>query len=66
MEKAVERIMLAYTMMVRLSAEEEADALARVRQHLAGLSGDETVLAVAGLRFLRGTKKSRKRISRAA
>ena len=63
MEQAIERVMQAYTMMQTLSPAEGAEALAKVRAHLAGLDGDENVLAVAGLRFLRGNKQARKRRS---
>ena len=66
MEQVLERVMKTYTMMVTLSAEEEADALARVKKHLANLRGDDTPLAVAGLRFLRGSRPSRKRTVSAA
>ena len=66
MERVLERVMKTYTMMVTISAEEEAEALARVQTHLAKLKGDDTALAVAGLRFLRGSRQSRKRTRSAA
>jgi hypothetical protein len=63
MPEPVDRVMQAYSMMVTLSPEEEAQARDRVTAHLSGLEGDETVLAVAGLRFLRGQRRTRKRRS---
>lgn len=53
MQEAIERVMRAYTLMVTLSPEGEAEARERVARHLAGMDGDTKALAMEGLRFLR-------------
>lgn len=53
--------MQTYSMMVSLTPEAEAEARKRVQQHLVGIEGDDNVLAVAGLRFLRGSSGGRRR-----
>ena len=58
MQEAIDRVMRAYTLMVTLSPEDEADARERVEQHLAGMDGDVNKLAVEGLRFLRRPDRS--------
>lgn len=54
MQEAINRVVQAYTLMVALSSEDEAVARERVQQHLKSVEGDENMLAVEGLRFLRG------------
>ncbi len=61
MVKAVERVMQAYGMMVNLSPDEELETRVRLEQFMAARSGDENILAVEGLRFLRGSRLVRKR-----
>jgi|AraplaDrversion2_2_1032049.scaffolds.fasta_scaffold00581_9 hypothetical protein len=61
MQEALERVMQTYSMMVSLTPEAEAEARKRVQQHLVGIEGDDNVLAVAGLRFLRGSSGGRRR-----
>lgn len=39
MEKAIERVMQAYTMMVTIPLEEEAAARESLEQHLTGMTG---------------------------
>lgn len=63
MQKAVERVMQAYTLMVTLSPGEESETRQRLEEHLAGMSGDENVLAVEGLKFLREPRPTRHRRS---
>ena len=64
MNEAVDRVMSAYVLMETLTPEAEAQARDRLIAHLKGLEGDENVLAVAGLRFLRGDRKvTRRRVS---
>jgi len=63
MNEAVDRVMRAYVLMETLSPEAEAHARDRLIGHLKGLEGDENVLAVAGLRFLRGDRKAVRRRS---
>jgi hypothetical protein len=60
--QAVERVMQAYGMMGNLSPAEELETRGRLEQFLAGRSEDENILAVEGLRFLRGSRLVRKRI----
>jgi hypothetical protein len=61
MNEAIDRVMRAYVLMETLSPEAEAQARDRLIKHLASLEGDEDVLAVAGLRFLRGERKTARR-----
>jgi hypothetical protein len=64
MNEAIDRVMRAYVLMETLSPEAEAQARKRLIEHLKGVEGDENVLAVAGLRFLRGDRKvMRRRVS---
>jgi hypothetical protein len=52
-EKAVDRVMHAYGLMVSLTPQSEITIRGRVEEHLAGISGTENELAIEGLRFLR-------------
>lgn len=61
MLEVVDRVMQAYCLMVTLSPEDELQARERLREHLNGMQGDENALAVAGLRFLRNPRSSRRR-----
>ena len=54
MQAAIDWVMPAYVLMVTLTPEDQSDARERVQEHLAGTNGDEKVLTVEGLRFLRG------------
>ncbi len=63
MNEAIERVMRAYVLMETLSPEAEASARERLTKHLAGLQGDANVLALAGIRFLRGDRQTRGRRS---
>jgi hypothetical protein len=57
MQEAVDRVMQAYRLMVRLSPEDEAATRERLEQHLRGLQGDQNALTVEGLRFLRNPSR---------
>ena len=56
MQRAVDRVMQAYGLLVALSPEEEAAVRERLQRHLSGKQGDENALAVEGLRFLRNPR----------
>jgi hypothetical protein len=47
--------------MVTLSPEDQEETRERLQEHLAGMQGDENALAIAGLRFLRTQRPSRRR-----
>jgi hypothetical protein len=59
--KAVQRVMDTYALMVTLSPEEARVTRERVEEHLAGMSGDDGALAVEGLKFLREGRPARRR-----
>jgi uncharacterized protein YoaH (UPF0181 family) len=61
MQEAVDRVMQAYGLMVTLSPEDQEEARERLQEHLTGMQGDENALAIAGLRFLRTQRPSRRR-----
>jgi hypothetical protein len=61
MQEAVDRVMQAYGLMVTLSPEDQEETRERLQEHLAGMQGDENALAIAGLRFLRTQRPSRRR-----
>jgi hypothetical protein len=54
MEKAIDRVMYAYTMIANLTPEQVEAARERLTAHLAGRDGNESALAVEGMRYLRG------------
>jgi len=56
MREAVDRVMQAYRLMVRLSPQDEVETRERLEQHLRGVKGDQNTLAVEGLRFLRNPR----------
>ena len=64
MQVAIDRVMQTYGMLVNITAEQELAARERLSIFLAGKTGDETQLAVAGIRFLRGERLSRIRRDR--
>jgi hypothetical protein len=61
MQEAIDRIMQAYTLMVTLSPEAEADVRERLVEHLRDTNGDENARAIEGLRFLRGPDRPPRR-----
>jgi len=56
MQEAIDRVMQAYRLMVRLSPEDEVETRERLAAHLKGVQGDQNALAVEGLRFLRNPR----------
>ena len=57
MEAAIDRVMLAYGLMVNLTSAEEPSVREQVSQFLADKTGDEHQLAVEGLRYLRAQQQ---------
>ena len=57
----IDRVMQAYGLMENLSLADERAAREKLEVFLAGRHGDETVLAVEGLRYLRGSRTKRRR-----
>lgn len=53
MQAAIDRVMQAYDLMVDLNEANQLKARQRVEAHLAGIAGDERILAIEGLRYLR-------------
>jgi len=56
MQEAVDRVMQAYRLMVRLSPQDEVETRERLVEHLRGVQGDQNALAIEGLRFLRNPR----------
>jgi len=63
MRVALDRVMDAYRMMVNLTPEEEQAARRAVERHLSQKPGNETSLAVEGLRYLRARWSPSKKLS---
>ena len=66
MRAALDRVMEAYGLMVRLSPADEVEARGRLQEHLRDMQGDENTLAIAGLRFLRDPRPCERRRAKAA
>ena len=64
MQTVMERVMQTYGMMHNLTAEQQLDAKGRLQEYLASRDGSEQELAVLGLQFLRGSRKSRSKAIR--
>ena len=65
MEEVINRVMDTYGMMVNLTPREAQATRERLTAHLARMDADEKVLAVEGLRFLRGPDRvARRRIAK--
>jgi hypothetical protein len=56
-QAAIDRIMMAYGLMVNLRMEDEAAVRRKLIDHLRLIDGDERVLTVEGLKFLRASLK---------
>jgi hypothetical protein len=56
MQQAIDRVMQTYGLMVNLTRDEEQAAREQVSQFLSQKDGDETQLAIEGLKFLRGDR----------
>ena len=57
----IERVMQTYVLLVTLTPEQEALARERVTKFLEGKTGDDHILAVEAIKFLRGVKTYRRR-----
>ena len=57
----VERVMQTYGMMVNLTAEQEKAVRERLEKFLKNCDGSDQELAVQGLQFLRGNRKTQSR-----
>ena len=62
MQAAIERVMTTYGMMVHLTPEQEQEARERVGRFLQDKGTDEHMLAVEGLKYLRGRATRRRRV----
>jgi hypothetical protein len=58
MQTPIERVMQAYGMMVNLTVEQEKAARERLEQFLENRGGNDQELAVQGLKFLRGNRRT--------
>jgi hypothetical protein len=65
MQTAVDRVMQAYSMMVKLTAVQEDEAREKVSNFLKEQVGDQHQLAVEGLKYLlgRGPKRRRRELT---
>ncbi|WP_375775989.1 hypothetical protein ACE103_30010 [Bradyrhizobium sp. ma5] len=61
METVVERVVRTYGMMVTLAPNEEEEVRQRVMKFVVGQAGDDNSVAVEAIKFLRGSKPSRRR-----
>jgi hypothetical protein len=61
--QVIERVMQTYGLLVTLTPEEEISVRERVAEFLAGRTGDDRVLAMEAIKFLRGKRISRTRRS---
>ena len=62
MQSAIERVMTTYGMLVQLTPEQEQEARDRVGRFLQDKGTDEHMLAVEGLKYLRGRATKRRRV----
>ena len=61
MQAAIERVMTTYGMLVQLTPEQEREARERVSRFLQDKGSDGHMLAVEGLKYLRGRPIKRRR-----
>ena len=61
MQAAIDRVMQAFTLITNLSPAEAQATRERLANYLAGMDADEKVLAVEGLRYLRGPDRVARR-----
>ena len=61
MEAAIDRVMTTYGMLVHLTADQERETRERVARFLEGKGSDEHILAIEGLKYLRGHRSNRRR-----
>ena len=57
----IERVMQTWGLLVTLTPEQEQSARERVTKFLEGKNGDDRILAVEAIKFLRGAKTYRRR-----
>ena len=61
MQKAIDKVMYAYTLIANLTPDEVKATRHRLAAHLASVDADEKMLAVEGMRYLRGAGRITKR-----
>jgi hypothetical protein len=61
MQKAIDKVMYAYALIAHLTPDEVKATRDRLAAHLASLDADEKMLAVEGMRYLRGADRIGKR-----
>jgi hypothetical protein len=59
--QVIERVMQTYGLLVTLTPDEEESARERVAKFLEDKTGDDRILAVEAIKFLRGHRSYRKR-----
>lgn len=57
MQPAIDKVMYAYALMANLTPDQVKATRDRLAAHLAGIDADENVLAVEGMRYLRGADR---------
>ena len=67
MQKAINKVMYAHSLLTYLTPDEAQATRQRLAAHLANIDADEDMLAVEGMRYLRGDDRfSRRRTARTA
>ena len=67
MQKAIDKVMYAHSLLTHLTLDEAQATRQRLAAHLANMDADEDMLAVEGMRYLRGDDRiSRRRAARKA
>jgi hypothetical protein len=66
MQTAIDKVMYAYSLLTNLSPGEVQATRDRLAAHLADMKADEDMLAVEGMRYLRGDRVSRRRTAKRA
>jgi hypothetical protein len=61
MQAAIEKVMYGYALITHLTPAEVKATRDQLAAHLAGMDADESVLAVEGMRYLRGADRVAKR-----
>jgi len=64
MPTPLERVMQTYVLMVDLTPEQEEAARGRLQKFFKGRAGTDQELAIQGLQFLRGARRSKRRSAR--
>jgi hypothetical protein len=58
---SIDKVMYAYALMAHLTPDQVKATRDRLAAYLAGMDADENVLAVEGMRYLRGADRAAKR-----